>query len=526
VALVQCTASFSYQTSGGPRTVAVGELLDESDPAVVARRAFFSPTAAQQLVTAAELDPTAAAVLAADPAFTNTYAALENRRRGVIGGRFPFAHLDGITAAGGAVTTTIPGTTATNIPLANVRGVAGLNLSTADSITIPADMGGRYEISVMGRWDTGTVGGRSIAVKVNGATSAISFGDYGTAFRHNGSSEIDLLGGDVVTMQVYSDNATNLLASAANDVYLMLRKKQAVPLNPVLMGWTGTAPTGALPRDIAGTWLSIDSWASIQAGAPLAGSSFATWAAANPTLAADIAVPLIPNDVDSATWNTVLDEVAAGTHDAAYTGLGTALATYGPNTVYARPWWEWNLHVASVNATKFITAWNRAIPLIRAAFAAAAPTKVLYISWCFAGQNSDPTTYYPDTANVDIISADVYGHVWGTTTPTLSALLSIVRTDLRLLSKLGALKNKPVALSEWGSMAIKTQGVTDSQGRGDTPEYVSQILDWIEANQAVFAIYYDLGFATGQSLNDTPNSRAIFNARHATLRTGTTFTAN
>jgi hypothetical protein len=56
VALVQCNASFSYQTAGGPRTIAVGELLDESDPAVIARRAFFTPTAAQQAVSWDEMD--------------------------------------------------------------------------------------------------------------------------------------------------------------------------------------------------------------------------------------------------------------------------------------------------------------------------------------------------------------------------------------------------------------------------------------------------------------------------------------
>lgn len=77
MALVKCNASFSYQTASGPRTIAAGELLDESDPAVSARRAFFTPTAAQQLVTAAELDPGAAASLAADPAFTGTYSRFE-----------------------------------------------------------------------------------------------------------------------------------------------------------------------------------------------------------------------------------------------------------------------------------------------------------------------------------------------------------------------------------------------------------------------------------------------------------------
>jgi hypothetical protein len=47
VALVLCISSFSYQTAGGPRTIAAGELLDESDPAVTDRRALFIPTAAQ-----------------------------------------------------------------------------------------------------------------------------------------------------------------------------------------------------------------------------------------------------------------------------------------------------------------------------------------------------------------------------------------------------------------------------------------------------------------------------------------------
>jgi photosystem II stability/assembly factor-like uncharacterized protein len=58
MALVQCITSFSYQTSGGPRTIAAGELLDESDPAVTDRREFFIPTAAQQAIVWAEIDQT------------------------------------------------------------------------------------------------------------------------------------------------------------------------------------------------------------------------------------------------------------------------------------------------------------------------------------------------------------------------------------------------------------------------------------------------------------------------------------
>jgi lysophospholipase L1-like esterase len=56
--LVKCTSGFSYApTPGAVRTIASGELLDESDPAVVARRALFTPTATEQLTSFAELGP-------------------------------------------------------------------------------------------------------------------------------------------------------------------------------------------------------------------------------------------------------------------------------------------------------------------------------------------------------------------------------------------------------------------------------------------------------------------------------------
>lgn len=56
MALVRCLSGFSYApTAGNVRTIATGELLDDSDAAVVARRSLFSPTAAEQAVGVTEL---------------------------------------------------------------------------------------------------------------------------------------------------------------------------------------------------------------------------------------------------------------------------------------------------------------------------------------------------------------------------------------------------------------------------------------------------------------------------------------
>jgi hypothetical protein len=177
-----------------------------------------------------------------------------------------------------------------------------------------------------------------------------------------------------------------------------------------------------------------------------------------------------------------------------------------------------NVNTANLDPARFIAAWNHAVPLIHASFAAAAPGKTLKIAFCYLPNTSDPMPFYPGDTNVDVIDADIYASVWGATTPSLSTLMAQVNANLSYLSTFASAHNKPMGISEWGNFAVQTQGVTCNQGLGDVPQYIDAMINFAAEHQVLYMLYFNISAdGVNQTIGDTPLSLARFKADDASL---------
>jgi hypothetical protein len=294
------------------------------------------------------------------------------------------------------------------------------------------------------------------------------------------------------------------------------------------LGWTGSAgDLSGIPMQITDTWTARSSWTDLESvGWPGSNKALQAYVKANPNAAVDFATGLIPHALPSSEWNGLLDEVVAGEHDDVFVQEGKNMAKWGSNIIYCRPWWEMTMSVTNLDATKFKAAWNHAIPIIRSSFAAAAPTKTLKIAYCYLpSAQGDPKAYFPGPQNVDVIDADIYGEVWGSRTPSQEAMLASIQNELDYLAEFAATYNKPVGVSEWGNVAIKTQGTTDTQGRGDDPQYINLMLSYGIQHDFLYMVYFDISSGgPNETFANTPLSLAAFRAVLTTARPSATST--
>jgi hypothetical protein len=289
-----------------------------------------------------------------------------------------------------------------------------------------------------------------------------------------------------------------------------------------LVGWSSSNIPGVTQR-VYGQWTARNNWTQMNNLDYIDATPLGSFVAAHPNDAIDQGIPLIPFD-SGRPYNTELDEAIAGTHDSTFTAMGQKLANVGPKTVYARLWWEFNMFSGGFTASKFVSAWQRAVPLIRSGFTGiAGSNKTLKIVWCYLTRNIDPNPMWPGASFVDVIGSDVYGIVYGTTNPSVSAMINNVNGALTELSSFAAAYNKPVCLGEWANVIPKSGSGADSRGCGDCPEYIDAVFDWINSQNATarpvthVTYFNDAGGGVGQLINNTPNSLARFQARVAAL---------
>lgn len=151
--------------------------------------------------------------------------------------------------------------------------------------------------------------------------------------------------------------------------------------------------------------------------------------ASNANRAVVMGVPLIPHD-SGTSWNTLLDQAAAGTHNSKYYSLGQKMAQLGARTVYARVWWEFNMGDEYPNTTKFKAAWQVAIPQIRNGFNAAKTSeqqlKIVLCSMPDRDHSTQRDAYYPGSGYVDVVSYDVYGKTYASSNQSKATVLAEV----------------------------------------------------------------------------------------------------
>jgi hypothetical protein len=300
-------------------------------------------------------------------------------------------------------------------------------------------------------------------------------------------------------------------------------------LTQTAVGWVGSGgDLSGIPQQATDIWTAETSWGDLQnVGYPASNPNFTAYVKAHPDGVVDFGTGLVPTGLPSSEWNGMLDQVAAGAEDSVFVLQGQRMAKYGTNTVYCRPWWEMTQNVTNLDPAKFQAAWNHAIPIIKQAFAAAAPSKTLKIAYCYLPDaQGNPKTYFPGPQNVDVIDADIYGKVWGSTTLTQTALLAVVQNDLNYLAAFAAAENKPAGISEWGNFAVQTQGKVTSQGRGDDPEYIDLMLSFGAQHHFLYMVYFDIASGgVGQTFADTPSSLAHFRAALTTASAASTSTS-
>jgi hypothetical protein len=287
------------------------------------------------------------------------------------------------------------------------------------------------------------------------------------------------------------------------------------------LGWSGDDAIPSTRHDVKGTWMVRDTWANMAAGNYLTEGTYGTYVATFPGRSVDVGVPLIPHDsVPETGWNSLLDSVVAGSHDTDHFNMGKNIALNSTATVYARLWWEMNMSTASLDFTKFINAWNRAVPNIRSGFTSAAVAgQKLQIVFCYLPDRTTQAAMYPGSSTVDVVGSDIYGKMYQSTQPSSAQLLDTVNTQLNALTQFGADRGKPTSLGEWANwQALPNNGVTDSRGLGDFPGYIDTVFDWIVATHPVYVTHFNINDGTGQRLIDTPNSLARYQVRAAALQ--------
>jgi len=468
---------------------------------------------------AGALTPTALAAELTNPAspagaaLLSTYAARSLRQYGKLAGRVDVAHISGRTSGYGTVTTALTQGVQAVIPLAELIDVTTLAVVT-NGIKAPAALPpSPVEIAYRATFTGGTAGKRIVRLLINGieVDSAQAWGADVTVL---GRLEYRLLSpADTVTLTAWSD-ATGSSVSAARrgDVWLKVALVTPRRVEPALLGWAWPEEVPGLEgkRGIYGMFMARTSWADIASNL-MTSTAYATWVAANRTKAADVAGPLTPYFMVGINHNTELDALTAGTHDTEMATLGAALATTGPDTVYYRPFPEFNYTaIFSMTSAKFVAAWQHAIPLIRTAFATAArPGQVLKIVWCFGGDGPDPQFFWPGSTHVDVVSVDTYLKKYNATATASNVTLQIALDICRACS-IAATNGKPVAISEWANVATGA-GALLWYGMGDWGDGIDYVHDWIERAGLLYAVYFNSALGdVRETLADIPNSRAKF----------------
>lgn len=299
---------------------------------------------------------------------------------------------------------------------------------------------------------------------------------------------------------------------------------QAQVVARTLTGNSGKSlETYGFKQEIMGTWMGRNSWKNI-AGADwiwAKESGVPAWKANHFDRPVDVGVPLIPHDAGS-NYNDFLKQAISGAEDSVYISLGKNLAKFGPKTVYARLWWEFNMSPVRQDAGLFIAAWRRAVPLIKQGFKQEAVAgQVLNIVWCVNSGTPSPLPFYPGDDVVDVIGSDTYGMVWGDTDPTLQQMLNRITKGAFMLEWQADFANqhkKPTCIGEFGNVAPKGNQQGQLHGIGDSPEYIDAIYNWIKTCKygCLYVCYFNLANGgVGQTLDQTPKALARLKTRAA-----------
>lgn len=218
---------------------------------------------------------------------------------------------------------------------------------------------------------------------------------------------------------------------------------------------------------------------------------------------------------------TTLQAGARGDYDRHFHDLGKLLVAKGRADAYLRIGWEFNGGWYPWAAKDDPEAWKRYFRRIVGALRSV-PGQRFRIVWNPAQgeQQIAPDRVYPGDDVVDVIGLDLYNQSWrpqdaGDPVARWENLRTM-SYGLDWLARFGREHRKPLALPEWG-----TGTRPDGHGWGDDPLFVTNMAQWIAANDVAYHVYWDYnaGDFNGElSSGRQPKAAAAFRRAFAPKR--------
>jgi beta-mannanase len=213
-----------------------------------------------------------------------------------------------------------------------------------------------------------------------------------------------------------------------------------------------------------------------------------------------------------------LAQGATGAFNSYFVTLAQTLVAGGQSNAYLRLGWEfdgswmpWEATTPSTEAS-FATYFQQIVTAMRSV-----PGEKFRFEWnpdagAFTESGYSVAAAYPGNAYVDVIGLDAYDQSWATPQTPTNSWSTTALPALVVAQQFASAHGKPLAFAEWG-VTIRSDG----HGLGDDPNYVNQMVSWMEnpSNDVAYEAYFDAAVSgvnadiTGGSF---PKSLAAFSA--------------
>ena len=231
-------------------------------------------------------------------------------------------------------------------------------------------------------------------------------------------------------------------------------------------------------------------------------------------------VAMIPHYGPDGTWATkkgtdaevsaALANGAAGTYDSHWVAFAQNIVAAGLGSAIIRLGWEfnggWYAWRAGANPTAWVAYWKRIVDIIRTY----APN--ILIDWNASGstnsffiRNGSGTnvgtleSVYPGNSYVDIIGVDMYDqHASRTKVNAWNQVTSPALENWRVMA---INKGKPLSIPEWGTWSAERNTVD-----ADNDYYIKKMHEFIEANNVIYHMYFDVTADDGDHRITTPTA--------------------
>jgi hypothetical protein len=242
------------------------------------------------------------------------------------------------------------------------------------------------------------------------------------------------------------------------------------------------------PMDFAVDFLAKESWDKIaQPDWWLSG-----WSSGRTSLV--LSVPMLPDDP-----STTLAVGATGAYNTYFTQLAQNMVARGYGKASIRLGWEfnggWYRWAAAQDPAAFTAYWRQIVTTMRAV-----PGAEFRFDWTMnLGWNQLPADQaWPGDAYVDYVGVDAYDWKWNDSTATPAqrwAFLTEQSYGLTWVAGFAKAHGKRVTVPEWGLASTASQ---QGGGGGDNPTYVTNMRQWMTANQVAYEAYFTMDMSASE----------------------------